>query len=442
MQNIEIEKILAVDTTPVVVYVLASNPSTTPSVLASLAEEESLKIKPEYRKKVLLYLAGNPSTPPETLANLKDRLDISGLYKLAGNPSTPPNVLNSFKDSSDWFLQFKLATNPSTPPDTLEYLNNNTEFNVVKNALAGNPSTPPETLRSLKDSIDISCIRQLAKNPSTPPDILEGFKDSTDINVQTALAGNPSTPPHVLESFKDSTDINVQTALAGNQSTPQKVLEDFKDSPYLPVLYALEENPSTPKKILDFIETNTILSDYPKDRNSMRFLKAEINRINKRFSYTVNGKDIKKTFVFAINRATPQDILAALKDYSKEYYHLQLALAHNPSTPLETKKEFIQIDDWRIKVALASIPDKADDPEEEFNTLIRTFLNMRDDQTLQEDEFGQNEAVLPEYNYSISTPLITGELTGRMSIEEMAIRISNIPVGELETGLDEKEVIR
>lgn len=104
----------------------------------------------------------NPHTPEDVLSNLA--MDTINLVRalVATNPSTPPSILEKFF-SDEKIVRDGLSGNPSTPIKILKILANDAD-KMVRMRLAENPAATKEILEELADDSDLNVSKAAQTN--------------------------------------------------------------------------------------------------------------------------------------------------------------------------------------------------------------------------------------------------------------------------------------
>jgi hypothetical protein len=215
----------------------ASDPTTTPGVLAALADAP----EPAVRRAV----AANPNIAPETLAKIAEEfpdeffenpalalcllenpslfadLPEATLAKLVAHPSMPSGLLVEATRHRAFYVRRAAAQNPRLPPALLVEL---AEKQSYFEEVAGNPSTPPDYLAKLARHDWVAVRRAASENPSIPEAAVAVLANDGDGKVRKAVVRNPAVTPELLTTLAKHESALVRLAIADCPRTPAKTL--------------------------------------------------------------------------------------------------------------------------------------------------------------------------------------------------------------------------
>ena len=98
--------------------------------------------------------------------NIHPDVDIIRRARVARNESTSPDVLAQLADDDAAYVRLKLAHNPSLPPEILSQLAADAAVEV-RNRVAGDSSSSPEALTQLAADAAVDVRNRVAGNKST-----------------------------------------------------------------------------------------------------------------------------------------------------------------------------------------------------------------------------------------------------------------------------------
>ncbi len=137
---------------------------------------------------VLRFLtAANPDTSPDVLHSLftSSGDDYRIRIALASNPNVPLDLLPELATSSNTSVRVALAKNTALPDESFTFFDYECNSDV-HNALAQNPRTPPMTLcRIYIASRDCSHLsKYILAHPNTPDDLVQKIADDTSVDYR------------------------------------------------------------------------------------------------------------------------------------------------------------------------------------------------------------------------------------------------------------------
>jgi hypothetical protein len=289
------------------------------------------KLMKSKQKEVLKKLAANPSLAANYLNELveislkklkaakPDWSDRDLELGLASNPNSPASYLTALLKYPDSWVVATAAGNPNLPPDKLAKLAKSDHDNIRK-GVASNPSAPWVLLQSLLKDED--CKWRLAQNPAMRGDDLAelALQKTAGPNLLADIAMNPSLSSDQIEKLAKHKDAEVRAGVADNPNTPEalrkKILNGF-------LTLKSEENEGD-----EFIARCKFVSHELQENLLERYTPLE-------------AKDRSAVLCsLAYNPNTSGEILTQLA--SDRFTEVRIAVASNPSTPVETLRQLSQ----------------------------------------------------------------------------------------------------
>jgi hypothetical protein len=184
--------------------------STTPKeVLLQLAQDESLKVrqavaslKPLRQEtipcliedtKLWASLASNPTTPPDTLSSLASAHRPEIIAALASNPASTDEILRQLIPYAADTAKQSIALHRSASASLLEMLIHTNNRNI-RGSVARHPNASEETLMSLLQ--DKTLQFEIARNPNCSAPILRQL--ANDASLGAMLAGHRNATAEIL----------------------------------------------------------------------------------------------------------------------------------------------------------------------------------------------------------------------------------------------------
>ena len=201
--------------------------------------------------------ASNAACPPRVLRRLhKDGLDPHLLRSIASNPSTPPDLITTLAAHPDAAIRGGVAANPSCPhPVAQGLLSDETDPDAVTEITAGfaaNPLCSQDELRRHATHPNTNVRAAVAHNPTTPTDVLDRLAVDADTDVRLRSATNVNTPLAALERLIADPDDEVRQHLALHPSLTSEQVGRLAEHPNGPAAFNALNDPRCPTDALLF----------------------------------------------------------------------------------------------------------------------------------------------------------------------------------------------
>ncbi len=219
-----------------------------------------------------LELASNLSTSPEILAELANDENVVVRTKVALNPNTSAFTLDKLLTDEDCVVRYRATDNPNIQLSTLEML-------VETQADSGfraqrvctrifrqeiqniqDPIISVEELIVFSKSSHFLIRGAVAESAKSPTSVLKELASDRVWYVRRAVAKNFNTPVEVLAELANDKDVGVRVEVAKNLNTPVEVLAKLakNSSQYQSVREALEDSLITPSGVRRILATNVV----------------------------------------------------------------------------------------------------------------------------------------------------------------------------------------
>ena len=201
--------------------------------------------------------ASNTACPPRVLRRLhKDHLDPCLMYIIASNPSTPPDLITTLAAHVDAAVRGGVAANPSCPQSTAQgLLSGQTDVDTVTQIAAGfaaNPLCSQHDLRRHAAHLEANVRVAVACNPSTPADVLDGLAADAVSDVRLRAALNVNTPLAALERLIADPDNAVRQHVALHPALTPEQIGRLAEDPNGPAAFNALNDPRCPTDALIF----------------------------------------------------------------------------------------------------------------------------------------------------------------------------------------------
>ena len=330
---------------------LAKNPSTPLDLLETMSSNSELVYSQGQTTSLMIAVAGNPSISDSVMGKLMKSKNKEVLKKLAANPSLAANYLNELVEISlkklnsgkpDWSdrdLELGLASNPKSPASYLTALLKYPDSWVVATA-AGNPNLPPDKLAKLAKSDHDNIRKGVASNPSAPWVLLQSLLKDDECKWQ--LAQNPGMRGDDLAelALQKTAGPNLLADIAMNPSLSSDQIEKLVKHKDAWVRLGVADNPNTPealrKKILNgFLTLKSEENEGDECIARCKFVSHELHESLLERYTPLESKDRSTVLCsLAYNPNTSSEILTRLA--RDRFSEVRIAVASNPSTPVET----------------------------------------------------------------------------------------------------------
>lgn len=237
-------------------YAAARDPSTPPSMLASLFDFQDCR----------LLLADNQSTPTETLEKLSEKDALGHLdptnrrmavASVLSNPNTSSSAITRILTWTEGFLNVVMpGEEPSHAPSRLQ--------DYFYPSAAKNPNTPLKFLKKFAESDDTTTIFWLLPNPRLPREVIANFvakvletTDHEHLHTISTVAQNPSLTESEIVSLSQHPTWYVRDAIARNKSTPSHVLMSLIKDPDFMTRIGCLWNENLPLEGLEYFASQT-----------------------------------------------------------------------------------------------------------------------------------------------------------------------------------------
>lgn len=265
--------------------------------------------------------AADSATPAARLAELAEHEDCSVRFSVAWNPRASVATLTVLADDPDGEVRSAVANHAKCPLPVLERLAVDSDEGVRAD-VAANPRCAPDTLAWLATDPESGVRGEAAANPRTPLQSLLNLTEDT-VEVLASLFRNRNFPDGLIEAYAFSDDPEARLLTASCGRVDAAVLHHLAYDPDARVRLAVAGNPHTPVEALEQLTTNPIVLD------------GELHGFPDRDLFADPAPD--DWIAFTHNDA------------------IQVAVAENPSTPIETLTGWLECgddEDWDFHAAI------------------------------------------------------------------------------------------
>jgi hypothetical protein len=203
-----------------VCFIALSNPSSPPHALAARARTARVEAGTSGWSSELVAIARNPSSSPDLLASLAD---LPGLVPaLLENPSLPLSLIETFVAHEQPTLRSIAAAHATLPARLVAALAVDPAA-IVRAALARRPDLPPTLLEALAIDEDASVRSAVASRAKLPAFLTQRLAFDNDPAVRRSVASRPDLSARLSHQLVSDAKAPVRAALA-RHSTNAAVL--------------------------------------------------------------------------------------------------------------------------------------------------------------------------------------------------------------------------
>ncbi len=163
----------------------------------------------------ILHLSEQRPLSDQDIARLARFDDVATLHLLASHPSTPPTILVRLARHRNEEIRWGAATNSNTPLDILLQMRTVGRYSTMNEYLVRNPALPEELIREMLQRKEVLLV-SVAMNPACPLDLMRQIAEHGQDMEKTWLAWNRNIPPEIIARLALDPSPNVARMLAGN----------------------------------------------------------------------------------------------------------------------------------------------------------------------------------------------------------------------------------
>ena len=218
---------------------LASNPSTPQEILQLLTESSyeitSRLALENLCRKTNEDNGSMPDNDNTSIANSGQSIPSDSPLGLASDPTTSASILASLVSNKDQKVRVALASNPSIGADDIHALAFDSN-DAVRIKLAERTDLPPDVLTALAFDQSRFVRRILAENPTCTEDAFKRLVSDSDVYVRERVAGQPAILPRVCSWLLAESEARVILALADNANVPLSCFAGARKEYYREIL--------------------------------------------------------------------------------------------------------------------------------------------------------------------------------------------------------------
>jgi Leucine rich repeat variant len=324
-------ELLAADKYDLVRQTVAENPSTSPTVLTAMAQQDHLNSS-----------SGSAHS-------------VSG--KIVERKDAPAEALDFVAKQPVQWMRIRVANHPNTSTETLTWLAENESHEQVLQAVVKHPRASEAVLERLGSHENENVRATIASHPNCPEHLLllEFFTQKPSTLVMLKVAANPNTPLSYLELFVSSQQSGLRAAVAANPNLPIAHLVTLAADPKVEVRRAVALNPATPEQwqqsLRSLIQAPPLSTPSPTLNGLPRSYAPETDDLPALLTDYANSENAFVRFATFLNPQAPETVLAqgAISPSWLERY----ATAENSATP-NNLLQVLQSDSNRLVRSAAS----------------------------------------------------------------------------------------
>jgi hypothetical protein len=173
-------------------------------------------------EELIQRLVNRREISPDEADRLAAFNNIPVLHLVASNPSTSKTLLYRLAKHSSFEVHTGIVSNPSAPLDLVLSFRTPGKYTTVNDAMARNPNLPSKLLCEMYDQREIGRVSP-GLNPNCPPEIMWRIYQEGNSTDHAWLATNPNLPAALMARLESSSDKVVKDYLRTNPSYKKRL---------------------------------------------------------------------------------------------------------------------------------------------------------------------------------------------------------------------------